>query len=104
MRQGHLWGGPWGVAPPPLYPSLYRGQGGCAPPLLLRPAQRGGLAPQASPRVRVVVAGLPPHMGQHAWAHWGWVVRLALGQSTTLLSHVGPILLWAPLLDPSRTF
>ena len=45
-----------------------------------------------------------PHMGLTHGPHWGWVVRLALGQPTALSSHVGPILLWAPLLDPSRTF
>ena len=86
-------------------PPYIGGQGGCAP----SPPRAGGkgrLGPEASrPRVRVWwPAPLP------SWAPsptrigpLGHGVAGPCGQSTTPLNHVGPILLWAPLLEYSGT-
>ena len=64
------------VPHPSPCPSLYRRPRGVHPHLLLGPAQGGRLAPQASPRVRVLVAGPLPswasRMGPIGAGWCGW--------------------------------
>ena len=103
VRLGLATRAPNGVPHPSPCPSFYRWQGG-APQGLPRAGGWGALAPKPAPRVRVLAG--PPFMGPFGphgplmprW--WGWPKRPVHHP----LCHVGPILLWAPLPDSSRTF